>query len=52
MRQEAPRKLCGCGRGYILTSPDRGGKYNEKVDGKTVCVECKMDEIYEKALKK
>lgn len=51
-RQDAPRKLCTCGRGYILTSRDRGGEYNEKVDGKTVCLDCKMDAIYADARKK
>lgn len=48
--QKAPKKLCTCGRGYIMTSRDRGGEYNEKIDGKIVCLECKVDEIYNKAL--
>ena len=52
MNQDAPSKPCACGRGRIYTAKGRGKEYNSKVDGKEVCVECKMDAIYRKALSK
>lgn len=48
-RQEAPYKWCECGRGKIYTSK-HDAKRNSRVDGKIVCVECKMDDIYKKIL--
>lgn len=47
MNQEAPYKWCSCGRGKIYTA-ERDSKRNAIVDGKRVCVECKVDSIYAK----
>lgn len=47
MRQEAPTKPCACGRGKIYTA-EQDKVRNAKVDGKTVCIECKVDAIYRK----
>lgn len=45
-KQEEPYKICECGRGKVFTS-ERGKKRNAIVMGKQVCVECKMEHLYE-----
>lgn len=49
INQDAPSRLCECGRDRVFTAKDRGGKYNSKVDGKTVCSICAFEDIYAKA---
>ena len=51
--QKAPTKPCPrCGTGRVYTANDRGGAYNDKIDGQAVCPDCKFDDILENARKK
>ena len=45
--QKMPTKPCTCGRGTVYTG-ERGVSLNLKVDGKIVCEECALDNIYKR----
>ena len=45
--QKIPTKPCSCGRGRVYTG-ERGVNLNLKVNGKIVCEECALDNIYER----
>lgn len=47
MRQEAPYKICRCGRGKVYTA-EQDKLRNAVVNGRRACNECKLDEIYAK----
>lgn len=49
--QELPTKECACGRGRIYTS-ERGKIRNAQINGKAVCQECVLDNIYSRFNKK
>ena len=44
-RQEAPYRICECGRGKIYTA-EQDRVRNVTVDGNIVCYECFIDKIY------